>query len=70
MHVIIISFSYCPYFETTLGPGDALYNPAWWPHAIKNLSDKSVGVSNRMLSGGTIGSGFTSAEDDYDIHRY
>ena len=63
-------FSYCPYFTTVLKPGDALYSPAWWPHATRNLSDKSVGIANRMLKGGTVGSNFKFTEDDYDINRW
>ena len=60
---------YCPYYTTTLNPGDVLYCPPWWGHGIKNRSDKSVGVANRMMAGGQVGHNFTLPEEDYDIHR-
>ena len=38
---------YCPIYSVTLQPGDVLYNPPWWGHAIRNITDKSVAISNR-----------------------
>ncbi len=63
------AFKYCPYFSTDVHAGDVLYNPAWWPHAIRNVSDKTVAVASRWVADGAIGSNLRSPEEDYDINR-
>ena len=70
IRIEVFTCRYCPYYSTTLEPGDVLYNPPYWCHAIKNLTEKSVGVANRMMSGGMVGCDFTTPEEDYDIQRY
>ena len=39
-----------PRYETILGPGDFLFNPAWYWHAVKNKSDYTIAVANRYMS--------------------
>lgn len=36
-----------PRFETILQPGDFLFNPAWYWHAVKNKTDYTIAVANR-----------------------
>jgi len=38
-----------PRYETILHPGDFLFNPAWYWHAIKNKTDYTIGVANRFI---------------------
>ena len=33
---VMPAFKYCPYFYTDLQPGDVVFNPTWWGHAIRN----------------------------------
>jgi hypothetical protein len=42
-------FRYCPRYEVTLEPGEVLYNPMYWTHAVRNLSTRSVGVATRWV---------------------
>ena len=60
---------FCPYYTTILEPGDVLYNPPWWSHAIRNITEKSVGVANRMMTGGVMGSRFRYMDESHDINR-
>ena len=43
-------FSRIPRYETVLKPGDVLYNPAWYWHAVKNLTEYTIAVANRSMS--------------------
>lgn len=36
-----------PQYKAILEPGDALYNPPWWLHDVKNLDDFTIGVAIR-----------------------
>jgi len=63
-------FKFCPVYETTLDAGDVLLNPAWWWHAIKNITPTSVAVASRWHGDGTVGRGFMMTEENYDISRY
>ena len=47
-----------------------MINPPQWPHAIENVSDKTVAISNRMLKAGDVGGGFMNTEEDYEINRW
>jgi hypothetical protein len=38
-----------PQYEVTLEPGDLLFNPAWYWHAVENLTEVSIAVSSRWL---------------------
>jgi hypothetical protein len=38
-----------PRYETVLNPGDFLFNPAWYWHAVKNKTDYTIAVANRYL---------------------
>jgi hypothetical protein len=62
-------FKFCPVYETTLDAGDVMLNPAWWWHAIKNITPTSVAVASRWHGDGTVGRGFMMTEDNYDISR-
>ena len=37
-----------PRYENVLEPGDMLFVAGWWWHAVKNVSDYSIGVANRV----------------------
>lgn len=37
-----------PRYEFVLEPGDMLYNPPWWWHAVINKSDYTIGCANRF----------------------
>lgn len=39
-----------PRYDVVLEPGDALYNPPWWWHAIRNESEYTIGCANRYQS--------------------
>ena len=47
-------FKYCPTYYAEVGPGDVLFNPPWWWHAIKN-SENTVGVASRWHTDGIVG---------------
>ena len=36
-------------FKTCLNPGDVLINPSWWWHAVKNVTDETIGCATRWL---------------------
>jgi hypothetical protein len=38
-----------PRYETVLSPGDFLFNPAWYWHAVKNKTDYTIAVANRYI---------------------
>ena len=40
---------YCPYYQYTVEPGEILYNPASWWHAIYNETQITVAVSTRWV---------------------
>jgi hypothetical protein len=42
-----------PRYDVVLEPGDALYNPPWWWHAIRNESEYTIGCANRYQTFGT-----------------
>lgn len=60
---------YCPYYTATLNEGDVLFNPAWWFHSIKNISEKSVAMATRWYPNGIVGSNLRMTEEDYNISR-
>jgi hypothetical protein len=62
-------FKFCPVYETTLEAGDVMLNPAWWWHAIRNITRTSVAVASRWHGDGTVGRGFMMTDDNYDILR-
>lgn len=62
-------FKYCPLYQATLEPGDVLFNPPWWWHAIRNIDEKTVGVASRWHTDGICGDKFVMTEEDYDIYR-
>jgi hypothetical protein len=62
-------FKYCPVFTALLEPGDVLFNPAYWAHAIKNVSPKTVAVASRWHTGGIGGWNSMMTEEDYEISR-
>jgi Cupin-like domain len=37
-----------PYISVTLDPGDVLFIPPWWWHAVRNESELTIGVANRI----------------------
>ncbi len=63
------AFAYCPVHQVTLEPGDVLFGPAWWWHAVKNLTDTTVGVASRWMLNGQVGTELRMIEEDYDIDR-
>lgn len=63
------AFAYCPVFEVVLNPGDVVFNPAWWWHAVRNLTPTTVGVASRWMVGGQAGTRLRAVEENYDIDR-
>jgi len=63
------AFAHCPIFEVTLEPGDVLLNPPWWWHAVRNVSETTVGVASRWIGGAQVGADLRMPEHDYDIDR-
>jgi hypothetical protein len=43
-------YAYVPKYVTDLKPGDVLFLPAWWWHAIDNLTPATIGVSTRWAT--------------------
>lgn len=43
------AFLKIPRYETILHPGDFLFNPAWYWHAVKNRSEYTIAVANRYM---------------------
>lgn len=43
--------NFVPYYEVTLEPGDILWNPYYWWHAVDALSDNNLAVSTRWVGG-------------------
>jgi hypothetical protein len=37
-----------PHISVTLEPGDVLFIPPWWWHAVRNESELTIGVANRI----------------------
>jgi len=62
-------FAYCPIYQTTLNPGDVLFNPPWWWHSIKNVSPTSIGVASRWHTDGIAGHKGVTTEEDYNIYK-
>lgn len=63
------AFAHCPIFRVTLEPGDVLFNPPWWWHAVRNETDKTVGVASRWMRHGQVGTQYRMIEENYDIDR-
>lgn len=63
-------FKYCPLFTTTINPGDVLFNPPWWWHSIKNVTETTVGVASRWHTDGILGHQLVMSEEDYNINRF
>jgi hypothetical protein len=63
------AFAHCPIFKVTLEPGDVIFNPPWWWHAIRNQTDTTLGVASRWILGGQVGSQMRMIEENYDIDR-
>lgn len=63
-------FKYCPMYQAELQPGDVLFNPPWWWHAIKNTSDTSVAVASRWHTDGIAGHKLMTTEENYEIYRW
>jgi hypothetical protein len=40
-------YKYCPRYSVHLKPGDVLFNPPWWWHAVENPTATSVAVATR-----------------------
>jgi len=40
-------YKYCPRYSVELNPGDVLFNPPWWWHAVDNLTPTSIAVATR-----------------------
>ncbi|MGB0524625.1 MAG: cupin-like domain-containing protein [Flammeovirgaceae bacterium] len=38
---------YVPVYRVVLEEGDLLFNPPWWWHRVKNLSDQTIGCATR-----------------------
>lgn len=60
-------FKYVPRFSIVLEPGDLMFNPPWWWHCIKNVSEVTVGVATRWHGGAGVGYNLMNTEEDYDV---
>ena len=63
-------FKYCPVYSAELEPGDVLFNPPWWWHSIKNITEKTVAVASRWHTEGICGQNLMTTEEDYNIYRW
>jgi len=59
-----------PYYKVTIEPGDLLFNPPWWWHAVRNISDKTVGIASRWHEDGTVGTNNQFTTEDDDVNRW
>lgn len=62
-------FQYCPVYTAVLDGGDVLFNPPWWWHSIKNVSETTVAVASRWHTDGIVGHKLVMSEEDYDAYR-
>lgn len=63
-------FEYCPFYSVELEPGDVLWVPPWWWHAVENLTEQSVAVASRWHVGGIVGKELRWTEENYDVNRF
>ncbi len=63
-------FKYCPVFTAEVEAGGVLFNPTWWPHAIKNVSPKTVAEASRWHTNGIAGYDNMMTEEDYEVSRF
>jgi hypothetical protein len=63
-------FEYCPVYSAVLDPGDVLFNPCYWWHAVKNVTPTTVAVASRWHTDGICGHNWVMTEEDYDMYRY
>ena len=62
-------FDYCPRLSVVLEPGDVMFVPPWWWHAIKNTSETTVAVASRWHTNGICGHKLMMTEEDYEVDR-
>jgi hypothetical protein len=62
-------FQYCPVYTAVLEPGDVLFNPPFWWHSIKNITETSTAVASRWHTDGIAGHNLVMTEEDYNIYR-
>ena len=46
-----------------------LFNPPWWWHAIRNVTETTVAVATRWHTGGIAGHNLLMTEENYDVYR-
>lgn len=63
-------FKYCPVYTAVVSPGDVLFNPPWWWHAVKNVTPVTAAVASRWHTGGIVGGTCLGSEEDYDVYRF
>jgi len=63
-------FEYCPVYCADLEPGDVLFNPVYWWHAVKNITPTTVAVASRWHTDGICGHNYVMTEEDYDSYRW
>jgi hypothetical protein len=63
-------FEYCPFYQVDLEPGDVLWVPPWWWHAVKNTTQESVAVASRWHVDGIVGKELRWTEEDYEVNRF
>jgi hypothetical protein len=63
-------FKYCPMYTAELQPGDVLFNPPWWWHAIKNTTETTVAVASRWHTDGICGHKLMMTEENYEVYRW
>jgi hypothetical protein len=60
---------YCPYYSAVVEEGDVLFNPPWWFHSIKNVSEKTFAIASRWHTNGIAGHQLMTTEENYNINR-
>lgn len=45
-------YKHIPVYKVILEPGDILYNPPWWWHDVRNVSDFTMGCATRWVETG------------------
>ncbi|GAX20357.1 hypothetical protein FisN_9Hh069 [Fistulifera solaris] len=59
-----------PSYKVEVNPGDLLFVPPWWWHAVRNTSEKNVAMASRWVGCGGVGNTFQFTTEDDDVNRW
>jgi hypothetical protein len=69
-HETCLLSEYCPYYTCVVEEGDVLFNPPWWFHSIKNISEKTFAIASRWHTNGICGDQLRMTEENYNVNRF